>query len=176
MTMAKYQPCQRIRIPRIYISFRFNAFNASAFCTRKTQARIFTYPRVSGDFTYRSRFLYIFACYSIIIRVRVREWLSATPGHVIGQGPAPRGRVVPRGGGGGGGGGDWALALALALAPEGAPPPPDRGLPPPRLRWSHMKAQESQKRRAQKGSYLSVYVRVCVCAGGRAPARRGVGS
>ena len=36
--------------------------------------------------------------------MRVRERLSATPGHVIGQGPAPGGRVVPRGGGGGGGG------------------------------------------------------------------------
>ena len=33
--------------------------------------------------------------------MRVRERLSATPGHVIGQGPAPGGRVVPRGGGGG---------------------------------------------------------------------------
>ena len=42
----------------------------------------------------------------IYIRVRVRERLSATPGHVIGQGPAPGGRVVPRGGGGGGGGGE----------------------------------------------------------------------
>ena len=29
-----------------------------------------------------------------------RERLSAPPGHVIGQGPAPGGRVVPRGGGG----------------------------------------------------------------------------
>ena len=38
----------------------------------------------------------------VLIRVRVRERLSATPGHVIGQGPAPGGRVVPRGGGGGG--------------------------------------------------------------------------
>ena len=28
------------------------------------------------------------------------ERLSAPPGHVIGQGPAPGGRVVPRGGGG----------------------------------------------------------------------------
>ena len=36
-----------------------------------------------------------------VIRVRVRERLSATPGHVIGQGPAPGGRVVPRGGGDG---------------------------------------------------------------------------
>ena len=35
-----------------------------------------------------------------------RERLSAPPGHVIGQGPAPGGRVVPRGGGGGGGGGE----------------------------------------------------------------------
>ncbi len=35
----------------------------------------------------------------VYIRVRVREQLSATPGHVIGQGPAPGGRVVPRGGG-----------------------------------------------------------------------------
>ncbi len=35
------------------------------------------------------------------IRVRVRERLSATPGHVIGQGPAPGGGVVPCGGGGG---------------------------------------------------------------------------
>ena len=35
------------------------------------------------------------------IRVRViRERLSATPGHVIGQGPAPGGGVVPCGGGG----------------------------------------------------------------------------
>ena len=40
-------------------------------------------------------------CYADFIRVRVRERLSATPGHVIGQGPAPGGRVVPRGGGGG---------------------------------------------------------------------------
>ena len=38
-----------------------------------------------------------------MIRVRVRERLSATPGHVIGQGPAPGGGVVPCGGGGGGG-------------------------------------------------------------------------
>ena len=39
---------------------------------------------------------------NIIIRVRViRERLSATPGHVIGQGPAPGGGVVPCGGGGG---------------------------------------------------------------------------
>ncbi len=37
-----------------------------------------------------------------IVRVRViRERLSATPGHVIGQGPAPGGWVVPRGRGGG---------------------------------------------------------------------------
>ena len=36
-----------------------------------------------------------------LVRVRVyRERLSAPPGHVIGQGPAPGGRVVPRGGGG----------------------------------------------------------------------------
>ena len=37
--------------------------------------------------------------------MRVRERLSAPPGHVIGQGSAPGGRVVPRGGGAGGGGG-----------------------------------------------------------------------
>ena len=38
----------------------------------------------------------------LVIRVRViRERLSATPGHVIGQGPAPGGGVVPCGGGGG---------------------------------------------------------------------------
>ena len=37
-----------------------------------------------------------------MVRVRViRERLSATPGHVIGQGPAPGGGVVPCGGGGG---------------------------------------------------------------------------
>ena len=42
----------------------------------------------------------------IFIGVRVRERLSATPGHVIGQGPAPGGGVVPRGGGSGGGG-EW---------------------------------------------------------------------
>ena len=43
-------------------------------------------------------------CY---VRVRViRERLSVPPGHVIGQGPAPGGGVVPCGGGGGGGG-DW---------------------------------------------------------------------
>ena len=37
------------------------------------------------------------------VRVRViRERLSAPPGHVIGQGPAPGGGVVPCGGGGGG--------------------------------------------------------------------------
>ena len=29
----------------------------------------------------------------------IRERLSATPGHVIGQGPAPEGGVVPCGGG-----------------------------------------------------------------------------
>ncbi len=40
----------------------------------------------------------IMLCY--VIRVRVRERLSATPGHVIGQGPAPGGGVVPCGGGG----------------------------------------------------------------------------
>ena len=39
-------------------------------------------------------------------RVRVRERLGAGPGHVIGQGLGPGGRVVPRGGGGGGGG-EW---------------------------------------------------------------------
>ncbi len=33
--------------------------------------------------------------------MRVREQLSATPGHVVGQGPAPGGGVVPCGGGGG---------------------------------------------------------------------------
>ncbi len=33
------------------------------------------------------------------------ERLSATPGHVIGQGPAPRGQIVPCGGGSGGGSG-----------------------------------------------------------------------
>ena len=38
------------------------------------------------------------------IRVRVRERLSATPGNVIGQGPAPGGQIVPCGGSGGGGG------------------------------------------------------------------------
>ena len=43
----------------------------------------------------------------IFIRVRVRERLSATPGHVIGQGPAPGGQIVPCGGGGGDGGGDF---------------------------------------------------------------------
>ena len=47
----------------------------------------------------------------LLVRVRVRERLRATPGHVIGQGPAPGGRVVPRwgagsGGRGSGGGGD----------------------------------------------------------------------
>ncbi len=37
-----------------------------------------------------------------VIRVRViRERLSATPGHVIGQGPAPGGQIVHCGGGGG---------------------------------------------------------------------------
>ncbi len=42
-----------------------------------------------------------------IIRVRViRERLSATPGHVIGQEPAPGGGVVLCGVGGSGGG-DW---------------------------------------------------------------------
>ena len=41
-----------------------------------------------------------------IIRVRVRERLSATPGHVIGQGPAPGGQIVHCGGGSGGGG-NW---------------------------------------------------------------------
>ena len=47
---------------------------------------------------------------SYIIRVRViRERLSATPGHVIGQGPAPGGQIVHCGGGSGGGGGDWAF-------------------------------------------------------------------
>ncbi len=41
----------------------------------------------------------------VYVRVRViRERLSATPGHVIGQGPAPGGGVVPCGGGGSGGG------------------------------------------------------------------------
>ncbi len=45
--------------------------------------------------------------WGLLIRVRViRERLSATPGHVIGQGPAPGGGVVPCGGGGGGGGGE----------------------------------------------------------------------
>ena len=48
-------------------------------------------------------------CY-LIIGVRViRERLSATPGHVIGQGPAPGGQIVHCGGGGGGG--DWAQIL-----------------------------------------------------------------
>ncbi len=40
----------------------------------------------------------------------IRERPSAPPGHVIGQGPAPGGGVVPCGGGGGGrsrGRGDW---------------------------------------------------------------------
>ncbi len=36
----------------------------------------------------------------ILVRVRVRERLSATPGHVIGQGPASGGGLVPCGGGG----------------------------------------------------------------------------
>ncbi len=58
---------------------------------------------------YNSYFIKLcFRCDFIIlclIRVRViRERLSATPGHVIGQGPAPRGGVVPCGGGSGGGG------------------------------------------------------------------------
>ena len=35
----------------------------------------------------------------------IRERLSATPGHVIGQGPAPGGQIVHCGGGGSGGGG-----------------------------------------------------------------------
>ena len=39
----------------------------------------------------------------LMIRVRVRERLSTTPGHVIGRGSAPGGRIVPRGGGGGDG-------------------------------------------------------------------------
>ncbi len=48
----------------------------------------------------------------ILIRVRViRERLSASPGRVIGRGPAPGGGVVPCGGGSGGGGGDWPLNL-----------------------------------------------------------------
>ena len=39
-------------------------------------------------------------CVLFFIRVRViRERLSATPGHVIGQEPAPGGGVVPCGGG-----------------------------------------------------------------------------
>ncbi len=47
--------------------------------------------------------LYMFT--SIFIRVGViRERLSVPPGHVIGQGPAPGGGVVPCGGGGGRGG------------------------------------------------------------------------
>ena len=51
-----------------------------------------------------------------IIRVRViRERLSATPGHVIGQGPAPGGGVVPCGGGGGGGGGECNFLRCFAL-------------------------------------------------------------
>ncbi len=37
----------------------------------------------------------------VYVRVRVRERLSATPGHVIGQAPAPGGGVVPCGGGSG---------------------------------------------------------------------------
>ena len=37
----------------------------------------------------------------MLVGVRVRERLSAPPGHVIGQGPAPGGGVVPCGGGGG---------------------------------------------------------------------------
>ncbi len=37
----------------------------------------------------------------MIIRVKIRERLSATPGHVIGQGSAPGGQIVP------GGGGEW---------------------------------------------------------------------
>ncbi len=44
-----------------------------------------------------------------MIRVRVRERLSATPGHVIGQGSAPGGGVVPCGGGGSGGGSGGAV-------------------------------------------------------------------
>ncbi len=42
--------------------------------------------------------------------MRVRERLSATPGHVIGQGPAPGGGVVTRGGSGGSGG-EWPYNL-----------------------------------------------------------------
>ena len=44
-----------------------------------------------------------FCYYSV--RVRVRERLSAPPGHVIGQGPAPGGDVVPCGSGG-----EWPFA------------------------------------------------------------------
>ena len=40
-----------------------------------------------------------------IIGMRVRERLSATPGHVIGQGPVPGGQIVHCGGGG-----DWVMA------------------------------------------------------------------
>ena len=39
----------------------------------------------------------------------IRERRSTTPGHVIGQGPVPGGRIVPCGGGGGGGGGERGL-------------------------------------------------------------------
>ena len=45
----------------------------------------------------------------------------------------------------------FAHILALALAPGGALPPQTGACHPPCLWWSHMKAQESQKRRAQKG-------------------------
>ncbi len=46
----------------------------------------------------------------------VRERLSATPGHVIGQGPAPGGGVVPCvGGSGGGSGGDGDLTFLRVL-------------------------------------------------------------
>ena len=49
------------------------------------------------------------------IRVRVRERLSATPGHVIGQGPAPGGGVVPCGGGRGRGRGECTFLRCYGL-------------------------------------------------------------
>ena len=55
----------------------------------------------------KKRLLSLLLLFVVNVRVRViRERLSATPGHVIGQGPAPAGQIVHCGGGGGGGG-EW---------------------------------------------------------------------
>ena len=64
------------------------------------------------------RYFFRLMFFLIYIRVRVRERLSATPGHVIGQGPAPGGQIVHcvgGGSGGGGGGGECTFLRVVGL-------------------------------------------------------------